>query len=60
MESNHQLRRIPMIIKKDIGNAIVIYSDEKKKIIQKQTQLVFSVAYENKNGMHYEYEEIED
>ena len=49
-----------MIIKKDIGNAIVIYSDEKKKIIQKQTQLVFSVAYENKNGMHYEYEEIED
>ena len=48
-----------MIIKKDIGNAIVIYSDSKKKIIQKQTQLVFSVAYENKNGTHYEYEEIE-
>ncbi len=49
-----------MIIKKDIGNAIVIYSDEHKKIIQKETQFVFSVAYEKKNGMHFEYEEIED
>ena len=46
-----------MIIKKDIGNAIVIVSDEKKKIIEKKTKLVFSVAYENKNGIHYEYEE---
>ena len=48
-----------MIIKKDIGNAIVIFSDEKKKIIQKKTKLVFSVAYENKNGIHYEYEEVD-
>ena len=48
-----------MIVKKDIGNAIVIFSDEKKKIIQKQTRLVFSVAYENKSGIHYEYEEVD-
>ena len=49
-----------MLIKKEHGNHIRIYSDEKKKIRQKKTGFIFSEAIEDVN-CHYqnEYEEVE-
>jgi len=48
------------MIKREIkDNVIKIYSNSGKKIIQKETGCLYSVAIETLNGVHYHYEEGE-
>lgn len=49
------------MIKTETKNGIVhIYSDEGRKIRQKDTGIVFGNAYEPIDGRKHEYEEVED
>ena len=50
------------MIKKEIleDGSTKIYSDLGKKILQKETGCLYSVAIETLNGMHYTYEEADE
>lgn len=48
------------MIKTEIKDGVAhIYSDEGKPLLQKDTGLVFSEAYEKVDGKRHEYEEAE-
>lgn len=49
------------MIKKELleNGSTMIYSDSGKKIIQKETGCLYSVAIETLNGVHYHYKEGE-
>ena len=49
-----------MIVYEPYNNGNLIYSDKKKLILQKGTGLILKKAFENKNGIHHEYEEIQE
>ena len=50
------------MIKKELleDGSTKIYSDSGKKIIQKETGCLYSVAIETLNGVHYKYTEADE
>ena len=47
-----------MIVYQPYNNGNLIYSDEGKPILQKDTGIKFVKAFEPEDGFHHEYEEV--